>query len=159
MIPSRQAHSLALALLLATGIVHAGTPAAASAESRFSEVSLCVAALERDVKSSLHAGPTSQEREQWQHRLESAFAHTGQAYLEGLSGEEGKRLLRSAESAVATWPASKFQPFAQSCDEQGRALLGQASSFQKVMIRKSAQRRLNRELAKLQGAASDAVIK
>ena len=143
--------ALMLALLLAAAGAHAGQagmPPKPSA-SRFSELTLCVAALEREVKSDLHANPTPQERNQWQLRLESAFAHTGQAYLDGLSGEESKALLHAAESTVASWSEQRLNPSAQSCHEQGQALLKQAPGLQQLVVRNSAKRLLNRELAKL----------
>ena len=137
-------------LLASTGAQagQAGMPPAPTA-SHFSEVALCVAALEREVKSDLHANPTPQEQKQWQLRLESAFAHTGHAYLNGLSGDESKALLHAAESTVASWPEQRLKPYAQSCHEQGQALLDQAAGFQQLIVRNSAKRLLNKELAKL----------
>ena len=145
----RPLHPLLLALLLAGQQAGATGPAAEPTESRFSGAALCVAVLEREVKSGLHPDPTPQEREQWQRRLESAFAHIGNAYLSGLSGSEGKALLRSTEASVSHWPEKKLKPQAQSCHEQGQALLGQALGLQKMIVRSSAERLLNKELAKL----------
>lgn len=149
--PVSRPHPLILALLLAAwGPQALGNGlAAATAESRFSGAALCVAVLEREVKSSLHVDPTSQEREQWQHRLESAFAHIGNAYLSGLSGSEGKALLHSTAASVSHWPEQRLKPQAQTCHEQGQALLGQALGVQKMIVRSSAERLLNKELAKL----------
>lgn len=149
--PVRRPYPLILALLLATGGQQAfGTSSATEpAESRFSGAAVCVAVLEREVKSSLHVDPTPQEREQWQRRLESAFAHIGNAYLSGLSGNEGKALLRSTEAAVAHWPEQRLKPQVQTCHDQGQALLGQAMGLQKMIVRNSAERLLNKELAKL----------
>lgn len=142
---------LTLALLLAGAGAQAGQAGMPpeSTASRFSELTLCVAALEREVKSDLHANPTPQERKQWQLRLESAFAHTGHAYLDGLSGDESKALLHAAESTVASWPEQRLKPYAQSCHEQGQVLFDQASGLQQLILRNSAKRVLNRELAKL----------
>ena len=149
--PVRRPYPLMLALLLTTAGQQAfGTSLAAeSTESRFAGAALCVAVLQREVKSGLHADPTPQEREQWQQRLESAFAHIGNAYLSGLSGSEGKALLRSTEASVAHWPEKRLKPQVQSCHEQGQALLGQAMGLQKMIVRNSAERLLNKELAKL----------
>ena len=146
----RQLHPLILALLLATAGQQAfGTSLAMeSTESRFSGAALCVAVLEREVKSGLHVDPTPQEREQWQRRLESAFSHIGNAYLSGLSGSEGKALLRSTEAAVSHWPEQRLKPQAQTCHDQGQALFGQALGLQKMIVRNSAERLLNKELAK-----------
>lgn len=140
-----------LALLLATGGQQAfGNGLVTEAtESRFSGAALCVAVLEREVKSGLHVDPTPQEREQWQRRLESAFAHIGNAYLSGLSGSEGKALLRSTEASVSHWPEQRLKSQAQTCHDQGQALLGQAMGLQKMIVRNSAERLLNKELAKL----------
>ena len=148
---TRSLRPLMLALLLVSAGAQAGQtgmPPAPMA-SRFSEVALCVAALEREVKSDLHANPTPQEQRQWQLRLESAFAHTGQAYLDGLSDDESKALLHAAESTVASWPEQRLKPYAQSCHEQGQVLFNQASGLQQLILRNSAKRLLNRELAKL----------
>ncbi|MCX7250695.1 MAG: hypothetical protein NTX37_04185 [Burkholderiales bacterium] len=147
----RQLHPLMLALLLATGGQQAfGNGLVTEAtESRFSGAALCVAVLEREVKSGLHVDPTPQEREQWQRRLESAFAHIGNAYLSGLSGSEGKALLRSTEASVSHWPEQRLKSQAQTCHDQGQALLGQAMGLQKMIVRNSAERLLNKELAKL----------
>lgn len=147
----RQLHPLMLALLFATGGQQAfGTSLAAeSTESRFSGAALCVAVLEREVKSGLHVDPTPQEREQWQRRLESAFAHIGNAYLSGLSGGEGKALLRSTENSVSHWPEQRLKSQVQTCHDQGQILLGQAMGLQKMIVRNSAERLLNKELAKL----------
>ncbi len=149
--PVYRPYPLILALLFATvGQQAFGTSLAAeSTDSRFSGAALCVAVLEREVKSSLHVDPTPQEREQWQRRLESAFAHIGNAYLDGLPGSEGKALLRSTEAAVSHWPEQRLKPQAQTCHEQGQALLGQAMGLQKMIVRSSAERLLNKELAKL----------
>lgn len=140
-----------LALLLATGGQQAfGNGLVTEAtESRFSGAALCVAVLEREVKSGLHVDPTPQEREQWQRRLESAFAHIGNAYLSGLSGSEGKALLRSTEASVSHWPEQRLKSQAQTCHDQGQTLLGQAMGLQKMIVRNSAERLLNKELAKL----------
>lgn len=149
--PTIPFHPLVLTLLLATAVAQAGQAGMSpqSSESRFSELALCVAALERDVKSGLHANPTAQERKQWQLRLESAFAHTGKAYLDGLSGDESKAVLHAAETTVASWPEPRLKPYAQSCHEQGLVLLKQAPGLQQLIVRNSARRLLNRELAKL----------
>ena len=149
--PVRRPHSLILALLLATAGQQAfGTGSAAEpTESRFSGAALCVAVLEREVKSGLHVDPTPQEREQWQRRLESAFAHVGNAYLSGLSGSEGQVLLRSTKASVSHWPEQRLKSQAQACHEQGQALLGQAIGLQKMIVRNSAERLLSKELAKL----------
>lgn len=149
--PVRSPYPLILALLLtAWGPQALGNGLAAeTTESRFSGAALCVAVLEREVKSSLHADPTPQEREQWQLRLESAFAHIGNAYLSGLSGSEGKALLRSTEARIAHWPEQRLKPQVQTCHDQGQALLGQAMGLQKMIVRNSAERLLNKELAKL----------
>ena len=147
--PLRRSYPLLLALLLAGQQAGATGPVAEPAESRFSDAALCVAVLEREVKSALHPDPTPQEREQWQRRLESAFAHIDNAYLSGLSGSEGKALLRSAEASVSHWPEKRLKPQAQSCHERGQALLGQALGLQKMIVRSSAERLLNKELAKL----------
>lgn len=145
----RAAGILSLGLLLACAgaqAFEAGTPAE---PDRFTEAALCVATLEREVKSSLHPDPTQQERGQWQQRLEGAFAHMGDAYRDGLSGNAGKALLHAAESEVATWPPDRLEPQARSCELQGNTLLQQASGLQKLLVRRSAQRLLERELAKL----------
>ena len=151
MSPKRPIRPLMLVLLLVSTGAQAGQtgmPPAPMAP-RFSEVALCVAALEREVKSDLHANPTPQEQKQWQLRLESAFAHAGQAYLDGLSDDESKALLHAAESTVASWPEQRLKPYAQSCHEQGQVLFDQASGLQQLILRNSAKRVLNRELTKL----------
>ena len=149
MSPMRALHPLLLALLLAGQPAGATGPAAAPTESRFAGAALCVAVLEREVKSDLHPDPTPQEREQWQRRLESAFSHIGNAYLGGLSGNEGKALLRSTEASVSHWPEKRLKSQAQACHEQGQALFDQALGLQKMIVRHSAERLLNKELAKL----------
>lgn len=146
---SRASSLLPLALLIACTGGQAIEVTAPPADARFNEAALCVAALERDVKSGLHPNPTPQQRAQWQQRLESAFAHLGDAYLDGLSGNAGKALLQSAESEVASWPASLLEPHVRACEREGLVLFQQASGLQKLLIRRSAQRLLERELAKL----------
>jgi hypothetical protein len=150
----RRPYPLILALLLAGagGRVLGAGASAEAVESRFHGAALCVAVLEREVKSGLHVDPTPQEREQWQRRLESAFAHIGTAYLDGLSGSEGKALLRSTEASVSQWPEKRLKPQAQTCHEQGLALLDQALGLQKLIVRGSAERLLNKELTKLSRA-------
>ena len=150
-------HPLTLALLLTSTGAQAGQadlPPDPKA-SRFAEVALCVAALEREVKSDLHPKPTPEERKQWQQRLESAFAHTGQSYLAGLSGEGSKALLHAAETTVASWPESRLKLQAESCHAQGLTLLNQASGLEQLIVRKAATRLLDKELAKLPPPATD----
>lgn len=148
----KRLHLLTLALTLALLLVSAGAQAGLPPDpksSRFAEVALCVAALEREVKSDLHAKPTARERDQWRIRLESAFALTGDSYLKGLSGHESKALLHAAESTVASWPEQKLRSQAESCHAQGRILLDQASGLEQIIVRKAATRLLDKELAKL----------
>lgn len=142
-----------LALLLAAVASAHAEPGAAlqPVPSRFDAAGLCVAALERDIKAGLHPGPAADEVQQWRLRLESAFALTGQAYLDGLSGEQAKQLLRRAEADVAAWPERRLERQAQACHEQGQVLFERASGLQKALVRRSAQRWLDRELAKLRG--------
>lgn len=155
---NRAAEILALGLLLlACAVAQAGEPQAQAdagarprpADARFSQAALCVAVIERAVKSELQPDPNPQQRQQWQHRLESAFAHMGDAYLDGLSGDAGKALLQAAESDVASWPPSRLEPQARSCEREGLTLFQQASGLQQLLIRRSAQRLLERELARL----------
>lgn len=149
MSPSHRLLSALLTLLFT--VVHASHAAAPSppTDSQFLAAALCAAALERDVKSSLHSHPTAPVRSQWQHRLESAFAHLGDAYLNGLSAEAGKDLLQQAESSVADWPQDRLTQHVGSCERHGITLFEQASGLQKLLIRRSAQRLLDKELAKL----------
>lgn len=135
------------ALLLAWAVAQAGE-AGTPGETRFSQAALCVAVIERAVKSELQPDPTPQQRQQWQHRLESAFAHMGEAYLDGLSGDAGRALLQAAESEVVSWPPGRLEPQARSCEREGLTLFQQASGLQQLLIRRSAQRLLERELAK-----------
>ena len=143
--------ALLLLLLLTARPADAGEADAAAqlAASRFAPATLCVAALEREIKSGLHAGATTTELDRWQRRAESAFAHTGQAYLDGLSEQQAKPLLRAAETAVASWPTDRLARHTQACHTQGQALFEQASSLQQWVVRRSAQRWLKKELAKL----------
>ncbi len=140
--PTGKRISLTLTLLLASA-------GAQAVDSRHSATALCVAAIERNVKSGLHQNPSDQERQQWLRRLESAYAHMGDAYLDGLSGDAGKALLRDAESAVASWPPVRLEAQARSCEQQGIILLEHAPGWQRMLMRRSAQRLLERELAKL----------
>jgi hypothetical protein len=140
-----------LALLLAAHPAWAGAADATAplAASSFTPATLCVAALESEIKSGLHAGATAAELDRWQRRAESAFAHTGHAYLDGLSEERAKPLLHAAKAVVATWPADRLAQHAQACHAQGQALFEQASGVQQWVVRRSAQRWLRKELAKL----------
>ncbi len=148
---TRSLGPLLLVLLLAAARAQAGQTGLPSAamESRFSEIALCVATLEREVKSDLHAKPTARERDQWQLRLESAFALTGDAYLKGLSGDESKALLHAAKTIIASWPEQRLRSQAQSCHAQGQSLFNQASGLEQLIVRKAATRLLDKELAKL----------
>ena len=58
-------------------------------------------------------------------------------------------LLQAAESDVASWPPSRLEPQARSCEREGLTLFQQASGLQQLLIRRSAQRLLERELARL----------
>lgn len=154
---NRGAEILALGLLLACAVAQAGEPQAQTdsgaqpqpSNARFSPAILCVAVLESEVKSDLQPDPTPQQRQQWQHRLESALSQMGNAYLDGLSIAAGKPMLQAAESEVASWPASRLEPQARACERKGQALFQQASGLEQLLIRRSAQRLLQRELAKL----------
>ena len=143
--------ALLLTLLSAAGPADAGEADAAAqlTASRFAPATLCVAALEGEIKSGLHAEATAAELDRWQRRAESAFAHTGQAYLDGLSEEQAKPLLHAAETVVASWPAQRLAQHAQACHAQGQALFKRASGVQQWVVRRSAQRWLKKELAKL----------
>jgi len=143
-------HSAVIALLLAAVPAVRAQPVAAPS-SRFDATALCVAALKRDIKMHLHPNPVADETQQWRVRLESAFAQIGQAYLDGLSGEQGQQLLQRAEADVAAWPERRLERQAQTCHEQGQILFEQAFGWQRALVRRSAQRWLERELAKLQG--------
>ena len=151
--------SLPLALVLLWNAHCAGAgeadPAAPLAASRFGPATLCVAALEGEIKSGLQAGATAAELDRWQRRAESAFAHTGQAYLDGLSGEQAKPLLHAAETVVASWPAQRLAQHAQTCHAQGQALFERASGLEQWVVRRSAQRWLKKELGKLPAAPTE----
>ena len=142
-----------LALLLAVApVVYAESVAVSSpSPSRFDATAQCVAVLKRDIKMRLHPNPGADETQQWRLQLESAFAQIGQAYLDGLSGEQGQQLLQRAETDVAAWPERRLERQAQACHEQGQLLFERAYGWQKALVRRSAQRWLERELAKLQG--------
>ena len=148
---ARTSLPLAWLLLLSAGPAGAGEADATAAlvTSRFTPAMLCVAAIEGQIKSELHAAATAAEFDRWQRRAESAFAHTGQAYLDGLSEQQAKPLLHAAETVVARWPAERLTRHAQTCHEQGHALFEQASGLQQWVVRRSAQRWLKKELAKL----------
>ena len=147
---ARTSLPLALALLLNAHCAGAGeADATQQAASRFAPATLCVAALEGEIKSGLHAGATTTELDRWQRHAESAFAHTGQAYLDGLSEEQAKPLLHAAETVVASWPAQRLAQHAQACHAQGQALFERASGVQQWVVRRSAQRWLKKELARL----------
>ena len=144
--------SISVAVLVVTIAGAAASSATESDSSQgFEATALCVAAQERDLKARLHAQPSVAELERWQAELEITFARTGQAYLNGLSKELAKELLAASERQVAEWPQAQLSEQVRVCLREGRAVLAQASTMQKLLVRNSAQRWLNKELGRIKG--------
>ena len=110
---------------------------------------LCIAVLKQDVKAHLHdEAAVDMPLNTWQLRVEAAFALSGEAYHQGLSEKEARALLDVAERTVAIWSDPQRKAQVLRCEAQGRERLKEASPLEKLVVRKGAQRWLQRERAR-----------
>lgn len=110
---------------------------------------LCIAVLKQDVKAHLHdEAAVDVPLNTWQSRVEAAFALSGEAYHQGLSEKEARALLEVAERTVVHWPEARRQVEVLRCEAEGRTRLKEASPLEKLVVRKGAQRWLQRERAR-----------
>lgn len=135
--------------LACAGVMARGPVPSPATQTRPEADAHCIALLKQDVKARLHdLAPTDELPKAWQQRVEAAFALSGEAYHQGLSEKEARALLDAAEKTVALWPEARRQAEVLRCEEEGRARLKEASPLEKLVVRKGAQRWLQRERAR-----------
>lgn len=128
----------------------ASPPAAAPVLAGPEADALCIAVLKQDVQAHLPELSGNEELSKaLQHRVEAAFALSGEAYHQGISEKEARALLDVAEKTVATWPEPRRKAQVVRCETEGRERLSEASVLEKWVVRKGAQRWLQRERARL----------
>ena len=137
-------------LLLTAALAAAPADPADPANASRAETAHCVAVMQTradELARQVKAGDKSQESA-LRSELQRAAALIGRTYLDGLRDEgEAKARLKAARQEQSTWPEARRERLHRDCVLKADALIGKASSVERYVIERVAQRRMNKMLA------------
>lgn len=117
-------------------------------EKPFNETAMCVSILESDLKKKIHGDETHAERQAWLSQIELLYALAAKAHIDGLSKDEGKKLVAQAEAYSSSWSKEKISNEVEFCNKLAKNSQEKAAITTQTLIRMGAANRLQKEVRK-----------
>ncbi len=138
--------ALALVALAASGAAHAADDAD---EAFYQRAADCAAAMQFDqlalVAQALSGTPGL--RPELLTLTKLGFAYVGTAYLKGLRDPRGGDMLKAATAEQKGWPAARHTALVAQCRVEAQKVYDDATSMEKWLVDKKANKRVDRFLS------------